>query len=462
MAAPTISTRSPSASATNVYLNQLVYITFDQAMLSSTLTDNTIILYRTSDYEVMDKTISYDSSTYKVTLTPDIIFDKSTTYNVVVVGANQSTTCVKNSSSESMGTTSTWYFTTGTSIYEAPEDTIAETQPDVKVAETPVVKVLEPKTVTDFSIVSTYPENYAANLGTINSDNETVYLGMGSPSGISVTFNRLLASGTAVSQDWLTISVEAVDGDASTTTAEPLGVVYNSNGTVLRWMPATTTQAYAWRINNEITVTVSEDVKDYEGNTLGDDNQFLFTTAYLPLYCTLKKIRTVIGPFIRDVNDDVICRNIYLNSLEAYNIANTIYDQDAWDIDNPTFAAKMWTCCKTQYDLLYAKLLDLSQGGPGQLKRLGDLTIQDVGGINSGIKGAIQKALNCTNAWLKQLLGKYRRAKAKTVIKGVSATTTPPMRGVRTWMTPGPDEGPGANQRGERAAKSPGAYDDWS
>ncbi len=461
MAAPTISTRTPSVSATNVYLNQLIYITFDQSMTSSTLNDNTIVLYRTSDYEIMDKTISYNSTTFRVTLTPDVIFDNNTTYNAVVVGVNQSTTCVKNASSESLATSATWYFTTGTSIYEAPEDTVTETQPDTDVAEPPVAKVLEPKTVTDFAIVSTYPENYDANLGTIQGDSATVYWGMGSPSGISVTFNRLLASGSAVAQSWLTISAEAVDGDPDVTTAEPMGNVYNSSGTTLRWMPSSSALAYTWRVNNEITVTVSEDVRDYEGNTLGNDYEFMFTTAYFPLYCTLKKIRAVIGPFLRDVNDDVICRNIYLNSVEAYNIANVVYDQSEWDEDSPTFAAKMWTCCKTQYDLLYAKLLDLSQGGPGQLKRLGDLTVQDVGDINSGIKGAVQKALDCMNAWLKQLLGKSRRAKVKAVIKGVSATTTPPMRGVRTWSAPA-GGGIGANQRGERIAKSPGAYDDWS
>ncbi len=458
MAAPTISTRVPTSSATNVYLNQLIYITFDQAMDSTSLTDNTIILYRTSDYEVMDKTISYDSSTFKVTVTPDVIFDKDTTYNIVVVGLDQSATCVENSSDAGMTTTATWYFTTGTEVYRAPEDTVAETQPDETVAGTPVAKVLEPRISTDFVIVSTSPENYSSNLGT-SSDNENVTWGAVSPSGVRVIFNRPVASGSAVSQTWMALSVVAVDGDPATTIAIPNGTVYNPAGDTLYWMPSDTT---GWKVNNEITVTVSENTEDEDGNILDDDYQFMFTTKYYPLYCVVSRIITVIGPFIRDVNDDVINRNIYFNSQEAYNIANVIYDQANWDQDSPTFAAKMWVCCKTQYDLLYAKLLDLSQGGPGQLKRLGDFTVQDTGDINSGIKGAIQKALDCMNAWMKQLLGKSRRAKARMVVKGVSSPVTPPMRGVRTWSIPTASEGLGGNKRLSRRLKSPGPYSEWS
>lgn len=460
MSAPTITARTPSASETNVYINQLIYITFDQAMTSSTLNSNTIVLYRTSDYEVLDTTISYNSSTYKVTVTPDVIFDQNTSYNVVVVGLDQSSTCVKNASNEGMTTTATWYFTTGTEIYEAPEDTVPETQPDVEVAGDAATKILEPAAVTDFSIVSTSPENYNSNLGSItNTTLGTVYFS----DDITITFNRLVASGVSVSQDWITISAESVDGDPALSTSVPSGVLSNDTGNTLTWSsPTYSLNEYAWYTNNEITVTISEDVLDYQGNVLGDDYQFMFTTAYRPLYSSVKKIRTVIGPFIRDLNDDIINRNIYLNSIEAYNIANVIYNQSQWDIDSPTFAAKMWVSCKTQYDLLYAKLLDLSSSGSSQLKRLGDFTIQDGVDIRESISGAIQKALACTNAWFKQLLGRYRRAKAKMAVKGVSSDATPPMRGVRTWRVPSEAEGIGGNKRVTREIKSPGPYEEWS
>jgi len=455
MSAPVISTRIPAVNATNVYLNQLIYITFDQPMTSSTLNDNTLLLYRTSDYTLLDKTISYDSTTYKVTVTPDVVFDKNTVYNMVVVGANQSTTCVKNSSSENLATSATWYFTTGEDVYEAPEDTITETQAEVEVADSPVVKVLEPRSSTSLAITDTSPDNYDTNLGTLNSDNATVTWA----GPITITFNKAMASGTSVSQSWVSLSTEASDGDPSSATATPTGTLSNTYGKTLTY--TITGNNASWRVNNEVIVTVSSNTEDGDGDTLDSDYQFMFTTRYFPYYCTVKKIRTVIGPFIRDVNDDAIARNIYLNSLEAYNIANEIYNQGVWDEDSPTFAAKMWTCCKTQYDLLHAKLLDMAAEGPGQMKRLGDFTIQENLNIK-GVEGALQKALDCVNAWFKQILGKHRRAKAKMVIKGVTATTTPPMRGVRTWSVPNDSEGLGANKRGSRRVKSPGLYDEWS
>jgi hypothetical protein len=459
MSAPLINSRTPAVDATNVYLNQLIYVVFDQVIDSTTLTDNTVVLYRISDYQVIEKKITWDAATLKMTVTPDIAFDQNTQYNVVVVGLDSSATCVKNVSGEGLATTATWYFTTGTSVYIPATDTIPETPAEQEVASAPAYEVLTPRSTTDFAIVSTSPENYSANLGSINSDYATVYYA----GPVMVTFNELVASGSAVSQDWLSFVAEASDGDPSTTTALPSGTITNVTGKTLTWTPSTYNgNDYAWRTNNEITVTVSENVKNYLGTALGVSYKFMFTTAYRPYYCTIPRIKSVIGSFIREIPDETIARNIYLNSLEIYNIANTIYSQYLWDIDNPTFAAKMWVCCKTQYDILYAKLLDMASVGPGQIKRLGDFTIQESTDIQAGVKGALQKSLDCTNAWLKLVLGKYRRAKSKMVVKGVTSPAIPPIRGVRTWTLETGRDTLGANKTLTRRIKSPGIYSDWS
>jgi hypothetical protein len=459
MSSPRINTKTPAADATNVYVNQLIYLVFDQTIDSATLNDNTILLYRVEDLEILDKTIAWDTSTLTATITPDVVFAQNTQYNIVVIGCDQSSTCVKNPGGENLALTVTWYFTTGTSTYDPPEDTQTETQPEDPVADTPVSKVLAPKSSTVFAINATSPENYSANLGTINGDYETVlYNGP-----ITVTFNENVASGALVQQDWLSFYVEAVDGDPATPTGMPSGLLYNANGPTLTWDPYTYNgNNYAWKINNEVTVTVSEHVLNSDNEELGNDYRFKFTTAYRPYYCTVPKIRAVIGAFIREIPDDTIARNIFINSLEAYNIANTVYSQYLWDMDNPTFAAKMWVCCKTQYDLLYSKLLDMASVGPGQMKRLGDLSIQESTDIQAGVKGALQKALDCTNQWLKLLLGKFRRAKAKMAIKGVTSPATPPMRGVRTWTLETGRDTLGANKTLTRRIKSPGIYSDWS
>jgi hypothetical protein len=461
MTAPIISSKSPAANETGVHLNAYITVVFDQAMDSASINDNTVLLYRVLDYQILEKVLTLSTDNLTLTITPEIVFDKSTLYNVVVVGLDQSTACVMNSTLEGMTSSVDWNFESGTTTGDTPESIqeANEENVDLTTAESPVSLVPPPLDTATLSIIDTYPDNYTANWGTMNGDWATAYM----PGPIAVTFNRPMASGLAVDQAWVTFTAEPVDGDPSNPASMPSGVLSNVLGPTLTWTPYTDEgNNYNWRINNEITVTVSDHAEDYAGVELGNQYKFMFTTPYRPYYCTVPKIRAVIGAFIRDIPDDTIARNIYLNSLEAYNIANTIYSQYKWDMDSPTFAAKMWTCCKTQYDLLYAKLLDMASVGPGMIKRLGDFSIQESTDIQAGVKGALQKALDCSNAWLKLILGKYRRAKAKMAIKGVASPAMPPMRGVRTWTLETGRDTLGANKTLQRRIKSPGIYSDWS
>lgn len=461
MAEPIILSKSPEADAIGVYINARVVVTFDQGMNTDSINDNTILLFRVSDYQVMEKTFAFSDDSASVTIIPDIAFDTNTQYNVVVVGYDQSNTCVRNSSNEALLVHESWNFTTGELADDPPVDPGEEGEEnvDVPVAESPVTLVPPAATTTDLIITQTWPDNYQANVGTKNVDQITAHLG----GPVTVTFNRAMASGVAVDQSWVTFEAEAVDGDPTISTTVPSGYLQNDVGNTLTWTPYPYLgNDYLWNVNNEVTVTVSDQTADYAGVAIGNEYKFMFTTPYRPYYCTVPKIRAVIGSFIRDIPDDTIARNIYLNSLEIYNIANTIYSQYKWDIDSPTFAAQMWTCCKTQYDLLYAKLLDMASEGPGMIKRLGDFTIQESTDIQAGIKGALNKALECSNAWQKLVLGKFRRAKTKMAIKGVASPATPPMRGVRTWTLETGRDTLGSNKNLQRRIKSPGIYSDWS
>ena len=459
MSAPIVVSKVPDTSATGVYLNSYITVVFDQAISQDSVNDNTILLFRVSDYQMLEKTISFSTDSKTITIRPDVTFDIETGYNVVLIGVDQSSTCIKNSGLESMAVTENWVFTTGTESGEAPAGVGGTTEPEVEHAESPVSVVPPAEETTALSIIDTYPDNYSANMGTINSDLETVRFS----NAITVKFNKPVASGVAVDQSWFDISIEPVDGDPSTASHTPSGVLSNTNGDTLSWTPSTYEgNDYTWRTNNEVTVTVSDKVVDYLGNELGQQYRFMFTTPYRPYYCTIPKIRAVIGAFIRDIPDDTIARNIYFNSIEIYNIGNTIKSQYVWDAGSPTFAAQMWTCCKTQYDLLYAKLLDLAASGPGQMKRLGDFTIQETADVQAGVRGAIQKALDCSNAWMGLVLGKSKRASAKMVVKGVASPAMPPIRGVRTWTLENHGDPVGDNKRNTRIMKSPGIYSQWS
>ncbi|MCX6658801.1 MAG: Ig-like domain-containing protein, partial [Candidatus Bathyarchaeota archaeon] len=145
MAAPLVVSRTPGINEVNVYVNKYIEIVFDQALSPSTVNDNTIVVYRISDYNIIDKSVAYDNATFKVTVAPEIVFDQNTQYNVVVVGLDQSVQCVQNLAGQSLATSLTWYFTTGTEKGDQTGETHEEEIADTPSIDSPVSRVLEPK-----------------------------------------------------------------------------------------------------------------------------------------------------------------------------------------------------------------------------------------------------------------------------------------------------------------------------
>ena len=469
MAAPIIISTNPVHGGTDEYLNVHIEVVFDQSMLETSINANTLLLYRSSDYHQMDGMITYDSSNYTATFIPVKSLDENSGYTFIIVGADQSVDCVKNAASESLANSGLVQFTTGDQIYQPPQEEPDPTSPDEDVAPSPTEPVLEPAVCLDFCITDTNPDHRQTNVGTvlpsgwgnIASPSGRVYIP--EPSGASsiyVVFNQdLFPSGVAY-LDWLTIDAEPVNGDPMFPAGVPSGYIHPPSGNTLYWSAF---DPSGWYQNNEITVTISKYVMNASGDYMSESQQFMFTTAYNPLYCSVQKIRMAIGPYIREVPDDTINRVIFNNSLLAYQLANETYGQHRWDIENPSFAAKMYTCCKTQFDLLNAELLNRI-GDAGQLKRLGDFTVQDQLDLSKAMKPALDQAEACMAFWVDRLIGKEGKAHPKMAVKGLTNPTTPPVRGVRTWTkdAPGRRRVPAANTRYQRKAKLPSIYSKWS
>jgi hypothetical protein len=479
MAAPTITSTNPANNAIDVYINKLMLVVFSKDLAPASINANTFLIYRSTDYTQIDVSLTYNSSTFTVTVTPDKVLDQDTTYTLIVVGADQSTDCVKSTLSENLADSETYQFTTGTERDETQQTPQDEVIVEDEYAPAATVPVLTVAPNSDFIITETYPVHRATNLGTLNGDgtvtitqasgvpipyNLPIVLAPGSvnPSGfytISATFNEdLLAAGVATYQDWVEIEASPVNGDPAITAVAPSGFVVPASGETLYW---TCLDTDSWYENNEIIVTITREVISASGSTLTEEQQFMFTTAFRPLYCTVNKVRAAIGPYIRSIPDDTINRVIFENSLLAYQLSNETYGQAQWTVDNPSFAAKMYTCCKTQYDLLNAELLERSSGA-GQMKRLGDFSIQEPLNLSAAIKGPMDAALACMQFWVGKMTGKDARAHPKMVVKGVSSTVTPPMRGVRTWTADNAYDTLGANKRVNRTNKLPNIYSNWS
>jgi len=482
MAAPNITSTFPLNNQTNVYINQLIYVYFDVAILESSVNPNTFLMYRSTDYSQIEGTTQYDSSERKVTFVPGKVLDTDTAYTFIIVGADQSEDCVKSDTLESLATSEALQFVTGSEVYPEPQPTPQEIDQEDQFAPSPTIQVLDPVVDPNFSVLTTHPINGSSNIGhALPSGLCSITQASGvplpytipvelaishpNPSGfytISVTFNQDLLPDLTTYSDWsswLNITAEPVNGDPAIPSAVPSGFIVPPSGNTLYW---TSLDPSGWYQNNEITVLISSDVINASGNMLGNDQYFMFTTAYNPLYCTVTRIRMAIGPYIKDIPDDTINRRIFENSIIAYQLANETYGQHVWDIDNPNFAAKMYTCCKTQYDLLNAKLLDKACAA-GQMKRLGDFTVQDPVDISKMLQGPINSALSCMEFWVDRLIGKTGKVHPKGVVKGVTNATTPPVRGVRTWIREyGRYRIPGSNTRRQRIGKLPTIYSKWS
>ena len=478
--APNITSTTPENSATNVYVNQLIYVVFDVPLLESSVSLNTFLMYRASDYRQVEGTISYDSDLYTTTFIPDKVLDSDTSYTFIVVGEDQSADCVKSADLDELEESYAIQFVTGSEVYEEPQETEEQIEMENAYAPVPTIPVYEAAPDPDFVITEVYPENRTTNVGTIIDGGKCFIVQLSGadlpPSRIILNdlypeytvasgyyslyseFNDTLSSDDDDYLDWMSVEASPVNGDPSILSGVPAGFIVPPSGN--KTMYWTALDPSGWYQNNEVVVTVSKKVTNDDGGTLLQAQKFFFTTAYRPLYCTVQKIRLAIGPYIKDFPDDTINRTIFNNSLLAYQMSNEMYSQSQWGIDSPSFAAKMYTCCKTQYDLLTAKLLDKSCNS-GQMKTLGDLSIQDPLDISKAISVPLESAIACMTFWVDQMIGKEGKVHPKMAIKGVTNASTPPVRGVRTWVKD-PRGIPASNTKTKRRNKVPSIYSRWS
>ena len=112
--APTISTRSPAPSATNVIVDSVVSITFSEPLDPATVTSSTVEL-RGPGTTLVSTSVAYNAATYTVTLTPSNSLLTATTYTVNVRGGG-SDPRVKDLTGNALASTSSWTFATSSSV----------------------------------------------------------------------------------------------------------------------------------------------------------------------------------------------------------------------------------------------------------------------------------------------------------------------------------------------------------
>ena len=396
---PVVISTYPDAGERGVYLNTLVKVTFNQNMLSSSISDTTFLLVKYNTYTPISATIEYDSGTRTATLTPDENLEADTTYIAIIVGNQdehaRTQVGVKNSSNLAMVGNYSWQFYTGFSVSSDPD--VAALASGVTGYEEPQYPDPSGYEKSGYMGISwTEPENYDTNVpmsGTIIQIKLSDELEMNEFSGLGqmVVGEDQIDSVEDYLRYYITVSNTPSIGDSavpspeweydiywnqSTCTVAMSGVpetqsingYYNENGNYTQ----IATLYGMFQENSEYKVTVKAGLAGLNTYPLPADYEFIFTTTFDPLFSSVERIRLNIGPFIRGVPDDTINRLIHENSILAQRYYPT------WagliEADDVPYYVTEFVTCKTKLDLLNSSKLEWA--GAGSRKTLGDLTIE--------------------------------------------------------------------------------------
>jgi hypothetical protein len=299
-----------------------------------------------------------------------------------------------------------WPFKTGSGSIQ----TIPTTASTSVIGDT-AVSVQSSTTGGTFRVLSTSP----ADIGT----NQTIPVGT---FDINITFNNNIDPLTVASGSSYTVLAESVDGFPEHTSNGILIASPSVSDNVL-----TITVASGELYNNNIVIVTLEDtIQDTDGNYLGTDYQFSFSTTYYPMYSTLRRIRLDIGMFIQDISDDTINLAIFEASKESmYMVWNTNNTDDSYF----KFIRTQWVTCKAESILLNNILGGISAV---KSKRLGDLEVT-YENSKANATSALNKVLDCIDKWQGALQAGGRQVQSpQYVVKGEADPDRPPIG--RGWI----------------------------
>lgn len=457
MPAPTISSRSPAASATNVSLNEVITITFDTALLSTTVVPANFGLRHYGSNMQIKVAVSYDSATYTVTLIPEKLLWANSTFQVTVIGADSAlgTGNLKASDNTDFATTTRWQFQTGTDI-ETTEDkteSVKEREGDLFLP-----SGLQVNTASQFQFVSSVPTN-----GSWGFTGESIVL----------TFNRQVNTGMiddiVVYQrpfldeaGWfaqLSSGSYTFEWENSTGSTWDLPTfTITSTGTTV-----TLTASTGLFYNTLVEVVIPSTLQDYTGNLIEEEVSVLFTTHSYPNYVTPRLIRNEIFSIFEDLNLEYVHQVVWKWMVNAFRVIghrNNFGSKGAYIRDYVKYGSIM--------DIMQSLWLEKSLSA-GVMKTLGDFIVEyhpSAGDLN---KNGIYTAA-------KEKFDKAFRAIApqtlRAFIKGWNAGNEPLNYRYRLWKNPRilynnigfsiPYDGPADNTAIQRDGKLPGAYNSWN
>lgn len=146
--------------------------------------------------------------------------------------------------------------------------------------------------------------------------------------------------------------------------------------------------------NNLIEVTLASGIQSLDGNLLGEEYSFFFTTTYTPYYSDPKKVRLEAGSLLAGVTDYAISVSVLESSIEAeaLTFATQITNNKLYQ-----HARREYVTCRAALTLAQNVM---ANGGLLKSKRLADFSVEyDV----TGLKELIDNLFSTCKRWLDQL-----------------------------------------------------------
>ena len=149
--------------------------------------------------------------------------------------------------------------------------------------------------------------------------------------------------------------------------------------------------------NNMLLIELDSSIADTDGNTLGEDITYYFTTTYDPLYTSVRRIRLDLGSLVRDIPDDTINLAIFEASLEADALSfGDVAVLSASTQNYFKFARRQYVTCVAELILLNS-IQGSGAGTGGRAKRLADLQVNY--GSEGQIGDLLNRAISCRIKW---------------------------------------------------------------
>lgn len=323
MAQPAIQSSNPSNNAVDVFLNIPLYVTFASPGLdSSTVTINTCALLNVGTQDTLPVSLSYNSTTFVLTLTPVGVLAENTVYKIRFPGTDiaiSSDYVIKESGSgDALTTTLDITFTTGTRIYL--DDTIITKEATNLSLEGDITLPTHVKALGPFAIDSTIPKNHKSDVP-VNIDGNN---------RIRIKFTKSL-SGSLSDDSWVDVDLFPIlDYSGFYATGTVLWDTTGANNIVAS-IPTMTGLSFSGQYmylnfdtslpkNAGVAVTIGESVTATDGTEFGpNEYQLTFTTERYPSLGGVHWLKTELKSMAKELTDDYLAAVLLKNSIRLYH-----------------------------------------------------------------------------------------------------------------------------------------------